>query len=50
VRKFLCRSRPAVRNDVENRPRYSGYSLDRLFLPNSEPSKLTGLSFIFLCL
>jgi c-Jun N-terminal kinase len=30
-REFLCRLQPTVRNYVENRPTYSGYSLDRLF-------------------
>jgi c-Jun N-terminal kinase len=48
-REFLCRLQPTVRNYVENRPKYSGYSLDRLFPdqlfpPDSEQSKLTGLS------
>jgi mitogen-activated protein kinase 8/9/10 (c-Jun N-terminal kinase) len=46
-REFLCRLQPTVRNDVENRPRYSGYSLDKLFPPDSEQSKLTGLSLSF---
>ncbi|CAF4810614.1 unnamed protein product, partial [Rotaria magnacalcarata] len=48
-REFLCRLQPTVRNYVENRPKYAGYSLDRLFPdqlfpPDSEQSKLTGLS------
>jgi len=52
AREFLCRLQPTVRNYVENRPRYSGYSLDRLFPdqlfpPDSEQSKLTGLFNIF---
>jgi hypothetical protein len=51
VREFLCRFQPAVRNDVENRSIYSGYSRDRLFSnplfpPDSEQSKLTDL-FLF---
>ncbi|CAF3822961.1 unnamed protein product [Rotaria sp. Silwood1] len=45
-REFLSRLQPTVRNYVENRPKYSGYSLDRLFPdqlfpPDSEQSKLT---------
>ena len=49
-REFLCRLQPTVRNYVENRPRYTGYTLDKLFpdqlFPtDSEQSKLTGLSF-----
>jgi hypothetical protein len=51
VREFLCRLQPTVRNYVENRPKYSGYSLDRLFPdqlfpPDSEQSKLTGLFYL----
>jgi hypothetical protein len=30
-REFLSRLQPTVRNYVENRPRYSGYPLDKLF-------------------
>jgi len=46
TREFLCRLQPTVRNYVENRPKYTGYSLDRLFPdqlfpPDSEQSKLT---------
>ena len=53
TREFLCRLQPTVRNYVENRPRYSGYSLeqlfpDQLFPQDSEQSKLTGLSSISL--
>ena len=48
AREFLCRLQPTVRNYVENRPRYSGYSLDRLFPPDSEQSKLTGYISFFL--
>ncbi len=40
-RELLCRLQPTVKNYVENRPRYSGYSLDKLFPPDSEQSKLT---------
>ncbi|UJR34385.1 hypothetical protein I4U23_021793 [Adineta vaga] len=40
-REFLSRFQPIVRDDVENRPKYSGYSLERLFPPDSEQSKLT---------
>jgi c-Jun N-terminal kinase len=51
-RDFLCRLQPTVRNYVENRPRYSGYTLDKLFPdqlfpPDSEQSKLTGLFLFF---
>jgi c-Jun N-terminal kinase len=46
-RQFLSRLQPTVPNYVENRPKYSGYPLDRLFPdqlfpPDSEQSKLTG--------
>lgn len=46
-REFLSRLQPTVRNYVENRPKYAGYSLDKLFpdqlFPaDSEQSKLTG--------
>jgi mitogen-activated protein kinase 8/9/10 (c-Jun N-terminal kinase) len=52
-REFLSRLQPTVRNYVENRPKYSGYSLDRLFpdqlFPSdSEQSKLTDLFLFFL--
>ncbi len=47
-RKFLSRLQPTVRNYVENRPRYSGYLLDKLFPPDSEQSKLTDLPFFVL--
>lgn len=30
-REFMQRLQPTVRNYVENRPRYAGYSFDRLF-------------------
>lgn len=45
-REFLCRLQPTVRNYVENRPKYAGYPLDKLFpdqlFPSdSEQSKLT---------
>ena len=48
LREFLSRLQPTVRNYVENRPKYSGFSLDKLFPdqlfpPDSEQSKLTGL-------
>jgi hypothetical protein len=43
-REFLSRLQPTVRNYVENRPRYSGYLLDKLFPARSEQSKLAGLS------
>jgi c-Jun N-terminal kinase len=46
-REFLPRLQPTVRNDVENRPKYSDYSLDKLFPSDSEQSKLTGV-FLFL--
>ena len=51
TREFLCRLQPTVRNYVENRPRYTGYPLDKLFpdqlFPtDSEQSKLTGLSLL----
>jgi hypothetical protein len=42
-RQFLSCLQPTVRDDVENRPKYFGYSLDKLFPPDSEQSKLTGL-------
>lgn len=46
TREFLSRLQPTVKNYVENRPKYSGYSIDRLFpdqlFPSdSEQSKLT---------
>jgi c-Jun N-terminal kinase len=44
-REFLSRLQPTVRNDVENRPRYS---VDKLFPPDPEQSKLTGLSLFLL--
>jgi len=45
-KEFLACLQATVRNYVENRPKYSGYSIDRLFLdqlfpPDSEQSKLT---------
>ncbi|CAF1296897.1 unnamed protein product [Adineta ricciae] len=45
-REFLSRLQPTVRNYVENRPKYTGYPLERLFPdqlfpPDSEQSKLT---------
>ncbi len=51
-RKFLPRLQPTVRNYVENRPKYSDYSLDRLFPeqlypPDSEENKLTGSLLFF---
>ena len=47
TKEFLSRLQPTVRNYVENRPKYTGYSLDKLFpdqlFPaDSEQSKLTG--------
>ncbi|CAF0992774.1 unnamed protein product, partial [Didymodactylos carnosus] len=47
-REFSSRLQPTVRNYVENRPKCSGYSLERLFpdqlfLPDSEQRKLTAL-------
>ncbi len=30
-REFMARLQPTVRNYVENRPRYAGYPIDRLF-------------------
>jgi c-Jun N-terminal kinase len=52
-REFWCRLQPTVRNYVENRPRYSGYSFDKLFLDqlfplDSEQSKLTDLFLLLL--
>ncbi|UJR34371.1 hypothetical protein I4U23_021779 [Adineta vaga] len=46
AREFLSRLQPTVRNYVENRPKYTGYTLDRLFPdqlfpPDSDQSKLT---------
>lgn len=46
--EFMRRLQPTVRNYVENRPRYSGYSFDRLFpdvlfpSDSSEHNKLKG--------
>ena len=53
AREFLSRLQSTVRNYVENRPRYSGYPLDKLFpdqlFPSdSEQSKLTGLSSLLI--
>lgn len=47
----MSRLQPTVRNYVENRPKYPGYPLDKLFPdqlfpPDSEQSKLTGSTFI----
>ncbi len=47
-REFWCRLQPTVRNYVENRPRYSGYSLDKLFSSDLEQSKLTDLFLLLL--
>ena len=51
-REFLTRLQPTVRNYVENRPKYAGYSLeklfpDQLFPADSEQSKLTGTNISF---
>lgn len=48
-REFLARLQPTVRNYVENRPRYTGFSIDKLFPdqffpPDSDQSKLTASS------
>lgn len=46
--EFMRRLQPTVRNYVENRPRYPGYSFDRLFpdvlfpSDSSEHNKLKG--------
>lgn len=51
--EFMRRLQPTVRNYVENRPRYPGYSFDRLFpdvlfpSDSSEHNKLKGKSFLF---
>jgi hypothetical protein len=42
-REFVCHLQPTVRNYGKNRPRYSGYSLEKLFSPDLEQSKLTDL-------
>jgi len=50
----MRRLQPTVRNYVENRPRYPGYSFDRLFpdvlfpSDSSEHNKLKGNFFFFL--
>lgn len=49
----MRRLQPTVRNYVENRPRYPGYSFDRLFpdvlfpSDSSEHNKLKGKGFLF---
>lgn len=51
--EFMRRLQPTVRNYVENRPRYPGYSFDRLFpdvlfpSDSSEHNKLKGKDFLF---
>lgn len=56
--EFMRRLQPTVRNYVENRPRYPGYSFDRLFpdvlfpSDSSEHNKLKGIVYIcilFVC-
>ena len=49
---FMAKLLPNVRTYVENRPRYTGYSFERLFPdvlfpPDSKQSKLTGWFLIF---
>lgn len=52
---FMRRLQPTVRNYVENRPRYPGYSFEKLFpdvlFPsNSSDPRLTGkLCFLCVC-
>lgn len=52
--EFMRRLQPTVRNYVENRPRYPGYSFDRLFpdvlfpSDSSEHNKLKGNIFCYL--
>ena len=49
-REFMRRLQPTVRNYVENRPRYAGYSFDRLFpdvlfpAESNETNRLRGTS------
>ena len=47
VRDFLQRLQPTVRNYVENRPKYNGYTFEKLFPdamfpPDTENGRLTG--------
>lgn len=52
--EFMRRLQPTVRNYVENRPRYPGYSFDRLFpdvlfpSDSSEHNKLKGTIVIII--
>ena len=50
-RDFMRRLQPTVRNYVENRPRYAGYSFDRLFpdvlfpAESNEANRLRGIEY-----
>ena len=54
--EFMRRLQPTVRNYVENRPRYAGYSFERLFpdvlfpAESTDTNRLRGKYDLLLCL